>query len=48
MKPMDKRRERIKRRRQRKRERRGKMVADAFGLRILRSIIVPASPMDGN
>ena len=48
MKPIDRRKQRIKRRRQRRRERKDKMLTDAIDMRILRMLIVPADPMAGH
>lgn len=48
MKPIDKRKANLKRRRQRRRERKDKMTTDAIDMRILRMLIVPADPMAGH
>ena len=52
LKPLDKRKQRLKARNKqrlkRRRERRGKMLTEAFDMRTLRALIVPADPMEGH
>lgn len=48
MKPIDKRKERLKRRRQRNRERRDREIVEAYMLSVLLSLPTPINPMDGH
>ncbi len=48
MKPLDKRKARLKRRRQRNRERRDREIVEAYMLSVLLSLPTPINPMDGH